>query len=446
MSIVSSFAALLATFASLMTPLSLENFHALASGWVLSSRRRTVTELIQRSGAVGLKHFSTFHRFFSRSRWSIDEAGRLVLGLALRLVPQDQVVRLVVDDTLCKKGGQHIFGTGMHRDALASTRKLTRLSWGHNWVVVGVILEFPFAPWISWCLPFAFRLYFTKKRPKSQRWAGPDRPYRTRPELTVEILEMIAKWHPNRRFLLVGDSAYGGGSVLKNLPANFDLTSRIVMDAQLFAPPPPRGSGCMGRPRRKGKRLPNPKQVASSRQHWKRLSLKLYGGQRRVLFVKETEGLWPKGDYRRIKVVVVRDPRGVNKDEAFYSTNTKASATAILQSYAKRWSVEVAFENAKSHFGFEDPQNRTARAVERTAPLGALLYSLVVLWFNSCGHKKCRFPIRPWYGRKSTASFQDMVDTLRAESLREYFRAIPGTNRVRKKALEAACTALGLAS
>jgi len=334
----------------------------------------------------------------------------------------------------------------MHRDALASTRKLVRLSWGHNWVVVGVILQFPFAPWISWCLPFAFRLYVTKKRPKSQRWAGPDRPYRTRPELTVEILEMIAKWHPDRRFLLVGDSAYGGGSVLKNLPANFDLTSRIVMDAQLFAPPPPRRSGCMGRPRRKGKRLPNPKQIASSRKRWKRLSLKLYGGQRRVLFVKETEGLWPKGDYRRIKVVVVRDPRGVNKDEAFYSTNTKASATAILQSYAKRWSVEVAFENAKSHFGFEDPQNRTARAVERTAPLGALLYSLVVLWFNSCGHKKCRFPIRPWYGRKSTASFQDMVDTLRAESLREYFRAIPGMNRVRKKALEAACTALGLAS
>ena len=94
MSIVSSFASLLATFASLMSPLTLENFHALASGWVLSSRRRTVTELIQRSGAVGLKHFSTFHRFFSRSRWSIDEAGRVVLGLALRLVPQGQLTRL----------------------------------------------------------------------------------------------------------------------------------------------------------------------------------------------------------------------------------------------------------------------------------------------------------------------------------------------------------------
>ena len=442
---VSSFATLPATFASLMTPSSFENFRILAGGWVLSTRRRTVTELIQRSGAVGLKHFTTFHRFFNRSRWSIDDAGHLVLKLALRVVPQGQVVRLVVDDTLCKKGGQHIFGTGMHRDALASTRKLARLSWGHNWVVVGVIVEFPFAPRVSWCLPFAFRLYITKKRPKSQRWSGPERPHRTRPELAVELLEMIARWHPERRFALVGDSAYGGGSVLKNLPEDFDLTSRIVMDAQLFAPPPPRRRGCMGRPRRKGKRLSNPKQLAASRKRWKRLSLVLYRTRRRVL-VKETYGLWPKGDYRQIKVVVVRDPRGVNKDEAFYSTNTKASASAILKTYAQRWCVEVAFENAKSHFGFEDPQNRTARAVERTAPLGALLYSLVIFWFNSCGHKRCRFPNRPWYERKCLPSFQDMVDTLRAESLREHFRAIPGSYRGRKKALQAACAALGLVS
>jgi SRSO17 transposase len=212
-----------------MTPSTFENFRLLASGWVLSTRRRTVTELIQRVGAVDLKSYSTFHRFFNRARWSVDDVGRIVLSLAL--------VRLVVDDTLCKKGGQHIFGTGMHRDALASTRKLARLSWGHNWVVVGVIVELPFARGISWCLPIAFRLYITKTRPKSQRWRE-ETSYRTRPELAVEMLEMIAKWHPDRRFLLVGDSAYGGGSVLRNLPEQFHLTSRIVMDAVLFAPPP----------------------------------------------------------------------------------------------------------------------------------------------------------------------------------------------------------------
>ncbi len=441
MSPVSSFLSLLASFAPLMTPSSFENFQLLAGGWVLSTRRRTVTELIQRVGVVELKSYSTFHRFFNRAQWSIDEVGRLVLSLALRLIPPGGVVRLVVDDTLCKKGGQHIFGSGMHRDALASTRKLARLSWGHNWVVVGVIVEFPFARGISWCLPIAFRLYVTKTRPKSQRWRE-ETVYRTRPELAVEMLEMIAKWHPNRRFLLVGDSAYGGGSVLRNLPERFHLTSRIVMDAALFAPPPRRYAGT-GRPRRRGKRLPSPKQIASSRRPWKKLNLRLYGAKRRVL-VKETEGLWLKSDYRPIKVVVVRDPRGVNKDEAFYSTDTKASATTILQTYSRRWSIEVAFENAKGHFGFEDPQNRTVEAVQRTAPFGALLYSMVILWFNAHGHKKCRFPNRPWYERKCFASFKDMVDTLRAESLHEHFRRTPASVRGRQKTLQAAFAALGL--
>ena len=140
MSPVSSFVCLLATFAPLMTPSSFESFQVLASGWVLGTRRRTVTELIQRAGSVDLKSYSTFHRFFNRAQWSVDEAGRVVLLLVLRLIPTSAVIRLVVDDTLCKKGGQHIFGSGMHRDALASTRKLARLSWGHNWVVVGVIV------------------------------------------------------------------------------------------------------------------------------------------------------------------------------------------------------------------------------------------------------------------------------------------------------------------
>ena len=134
----------------------------------------------------------------------------------------------------------------------------------------------------------------------------------------------------------------------------------------------------------------------------------------------------------------------MNKDEAFYSTDTRASAKTILQTYSRRWSIEVAFENAKGHFGFEDPQNRTVKAVQRTAPFGALLYSTVILWFNAHGHKKCRFPNRPWSERKCFASFQDMVDTLRVESLREHFRHPPASARGRQKTLQAACAALGL--
>ena len=82
MSPVSSFVSLLATFAPLMTPSSFENFQVLASGWVLSTRRRTVTELIQRAGAVDLRNFCTFHRFFNRARRAIGVRACAAAGSA----------------------------------------------------------------------------------------------------------------------------------------------------------------------------------------------------------------------------------------------------------------------------------------------------------------------------------------------------------------------------
>lgn len=59
-------------------------------------------------------------------------------------------------------------------------------------MVVGILLRFPFAPKTYWCLPFAFRLYISRKRPKSQRWILGKRRHRTKPELAVEIVEKIA--------------------------------------------------------------------------------------------------------------------------------------------------------------------------------------------------------------------------------------------------------------
>src|SRR5687768_1041848 len=52
----------------------------LATGW-LFARRRTVTRLIVAAGAVEEKHFSSFHRFFSRAAWSRDGLGLAIFAL-----------------------------------------------------------------------------------------------------------------------------------------------------------------------------------------------------------------------------------------------------------------------------------------------------------------------------------------------------------------------------
>ena len=102
---------------------------------------------------------------------------------------------------------------------------------------------------------------------------------------------------------------------------------------------------------------------------------------------------------------------------------------------------ECTFENCKQLLGLEDPANRLAKAVERTAPMALILYSLVVVWFHRTGHPFVRFPLRPWYTKKREASFADMLTTLRRVSYDEKTEGLP-TNRCDLKTWIAQLTAL----
>jgi hypothetical protein len=80
--------------------------------------------------------------------------------------------------------------------------------------------------------------------------------------------------------------------------------------------------------------------------------------------------------------------------------------------------------NAKQMMGLEDPSNRTPQAVERTAPVGLVLYGLTRVWFHQDGHKSVSFPDRPWYPDKEEPSYADILTTLRRESRRGQFEGV----------------------
>src|SRR6201999_127940 len=102
----------------------------------------------------------------------------------------------------------------------------------------------------------------------------------------------------------------------------------------------------------------------------------------------------------------------------YYSTVTDASAEQVLRWYALRWSVEVAFRDAKQQMGFAQPQGWTQPAALRTAPALMLLYTAIVLWFAREGRRRYRTPRWPWYRGKTVVSFADMLAALRMAMLR----------------------------
>ena len=159
--LVSSFSDLALSFSSVFTQPSFANFLTMLTGWVFCLGHRTVTGLIVAAGATEKKHFSCFHRFFSRAVWNLDPLGRIVLRLALRFVPKIEVALFVVDDTLGRKSGRHIWGAGMHHDPLRSTPSRPVFSFGHSWVVLASIVQLRFVSHRRFAIPGLLRLYRT---------------------------------------------------------------------------------------------------------------------------------------------------------------------------------------------------------------------------------------------------------------------------------------------
>lgn len=204
MDLVPSFVELVQQVAPVFTAPTFNSFLTVLTGWVFA-RRRSITRMIEAADAVETKHHSAFHRLFAAARWSRDELGLAVFGL-IQAWLADGPVRLALDDTLARKRGLKIFGVSIHHDPLLSTRKVALMNWGHSWVVLSVIVAFPFRPGHCFSLPILFRLYVNQKTAAKNRRLA----YRTRPECAVEMLAVLCKRHEDRRFHVIADSAYGG--------------------------------------------------------------------------------------------------------------------------------------------------------------------------------------------------------------------------------------------
>jgi hypothetical protein len=430
-----SFWPFLMVFRSCFGAPSFRNFCAVVAGWVHCLGQHTVTAVALASGDLNRRHISAFHRFFATAQWALDGLGAAMFQLAEHWVAADQPLVVILDDTLARKTGKCISLASMHHDPLLSSAHKAFTSFGHVWVVLAVWVPLPLNQQRGFALPVLFRLYTGGKRGGQadapsrpsigQRQAAAQRaaaaaPHRTKLELGRELIQLLATWAPSRRVIVLADSAYAGRTILERRPPNVDIVSRLRMDAALWTAPQLRRAGQNGRPRRRGERLPTPAAWVAARRHWHRLTLPLYGRQVTTQVFQKT-ALWYKAlRDQSVRIILVRDPSGRRRDEAFFCTDTRASAAFILLTYAHRWTLEVTFRDSKQQLGFEDPQQQVELAVRRTAPMAFIVYDLVLLWAAAraqAGHPPS-WVERSWYRRKTEPSFADLLTGLRHHAWR----------------------------
>jgi hypothetical protein len=403
---------LLSQFSVAFTKPTFRRAMVLFVGLVLTNGRHTLTRTLStvRSLAGG-GYFGSYHRVFSRARWSLWPLANVLAAVVLELVPADRPVICAVDDTGAQHRGKRVYGKGRHRDPLRSTRTHNVWVWGHQWVVLTVNVKFPFCA-RPWALPVLCALYRTKEVNERE-----GRAHKTPIVLARQLMAALMHWFPGRRFILLGDGHYASHELAGFCRAHrrrLTLVSLFHPKAHLCEPPPPRAKGQMGRRRIRGAKLPHPEDVVNGAKR-QRSTVTWYGGKkRRVEFVSRTAHWYKPADgLVPVRWVYVHDLGGTHEDRYFYSTDPTLSASRIIGLYTGRWSIEVTFQEAKQQLGLATPRNRKDKSVLRTAPCLLGLYSVVGILFHRQHTRKTPRPCSfPWY-TKSEVTFSDALTCVR---------------------------------
>src|SRR4051794_20379832 len=114
-----------------------------------------------------------------------------------------------------------------------------------------------------------------------------------------------------------------------------------------------------------------------------------------------------------IRWVLVRDPGGKFKPQAFLCTDETVDPTQILRWFVLRWRLEVTFEEGRRHLGVETQRQWSDKAITRTTPALLALFSLVALWAAEPLAHTTRPPRRASWYAKPELTFSDALAAVR---------------------------------
>jgi DDE superfamily endonuclease len=389
-------------------------FLTLAGSAILTTGRRTVANLLRIAAPLAAGHATTYQRLLSSASWS---ALRLACGLCravVRLLPPDQAITLVGDDTVESHPGAKVYGKARHRDPVRSSHGYTAWRYGHKWVVLAVLVRFPGAT-RPWALPVLADLYRSEEDDRLRC-----RPHRTPPRIMASLLRVVLRWFPDRRFIFVGDGGYGTHELARFCHRHRDrltLVSKLHPEANLFEVPGPYPGN--GRPAVKGEALPKPSQAAAAAE-LRPATVGWYGGGTRAVGLASGSGHWYKSGHGLVPIgwVFVRDKDGTHRDEYFFSTDPAMDPVAMVESYTGRWNLETTFQEARCHLGLETTRGWCRRTVLRAAPCLFGLYTVVALLYQALPESKRAGGVR-WPG-KVGVTFSDALTSVRRWLWREW--------------------------
>jgi hypothetical protein len=400
---------ILEAFARLFSKRIWEHARILLIGAILSPAERTVTAALRVMGLSSEKHFQNYHRVLNRAIWSSLEASHILLGLLVNAFAMLGPIILGLDDTIERRRGVKIKAKGIYRDPVRSSHSRFVKASGLRWLSLMLLTPIPWAKRV-WALPF-----LTVLAPSERYYKDKVRKHKKLTEWAYQMVLQVRRWFPNRLLVVVADSSFAVIDLLgqlRQLKNPICMITRFRMDAALYEPVKP-APGKVGRPRKKGNRLPTLEKVAEDKDtRWKRLTVQeWYGEKKRDLEIASETAVWFHSGKPPLPIrwVMVRDPKNIFKTQALLCTDITVSPEQIIAWFVRRWQVEVTFHEVRTQLGVETQRQWADLSILRSTPALLGLFSIVTLLANLHAQKQ-KLPVQQaaWYV-KELPTFSDAL-------------------------------------
>lgn len=386
----------------------------LAVGAILAPGKRTVTAVLRIMGLSQERQYQNYHRVLNRAVWSNLMLSLVLLRLLLETFLPTGPVVIGIDETIERRRGEKIKAKGIYRDPVRSSKSHFVKASGLRWISMLLLVRIPWAKRI-WGLPF-----LTVLAPSERYYECSLRKHKKLTDWARQMGMQVRRWLPGRKIIVVADSSYAALELLDSLASLSEpvyMVTQLRLDAALYEPAPEPVPGTIGRPPKKGKRLPTLSTVLDASQTaWQTVAVENWYGQglTQVEITSDTAVWYHSGKpVVPIRWVLIRDPNGKFETKALLCTDQSADPVEILQWFVRRWQVEVTFQEVRTHLGVETQRQWSEKAIARTTPALMGLFSWVTLLADR-SQVDGQFPVRQaaWY-IKTTPTFSDAIALVR---------------------------------
>lgn len=417
----------------------MERARRLALSQLVCLGRHTITGVICASGRQ-FRDWSADYKLFSKERFDKEQVFTAIRKEATDLLDGDDHVVCAMDDSIMRKKGTKIPGTGWLRDPLSPPFR-ANLVWGQRFVQTSIIVPPQQKETPARAVPIDFTNAPLAKKPRFNSPPEAWKQYRANKEqcnisrVGASCIEKLrrdldgAERTAGRKLLMAVDGRFTNRKVFRKIPERTVLIGRLRHDACLYLLPTaedqPKGKG---RKKSYGQRVPTPEEIRKDETiPWQRVPVFAAGKMHNFKVKVISPLLWrPAGADKPLMLMVIAplSYRPSKKSKVLYRrpaylvcTDPNLAVEKIIQAYVWRWEIEVNFRDEKQLVGLGEAQVWNHNSVENDPAFVAATYAmLLVAGLKAFPDQNNSLPPPKWRKKeKPRLSTQDLINQLRSE-------------------------------